>query len=204
MAEYKGNSFKQREQEKEAKQEKQVVKVVKGVVKSRKKGELQKLRDVFIEEDIDTVKERIFIEIIKPTVKRLVYNIIEGSASMMLGQGSGNGGKHGSVSRVRYDGYFDDPRSKQRDYASTSVRNALDYDDIIFDNRGDAELVLSAMEDILAKYRFVSVADLFELADISNNNFTTNKYGWADLQSARVVPTRGGYMLRLPRAVPLD
>ena len=32
-----------------------------------------------------------------------------------------------------------------------------------------------------------------------------DNYGWIDISSAKVVPARGGgYMLKLPRAVPLD
>ena len=78
-----------------------------------------------------------------------------------------------------------------------------DYDDIIFDNRGDAEAVLSSMEDVIDQYGVVSIADLFDLAEVSNSNYAMNNYGWTDLRTANVVRVRDGYILKLPRALPI-
>ena len=60
------------------------------------------------------------------------------------------------------------------------------------------------MHDICGRYGFVTVADLFDMAD-RTPPYTANSYGWTNIQSAEVVRlTGGGYIIRLPRAVPID
>lgn len=76
------------------------------------------------------------------------------------------------------------------------------YNDIVFSNRGDAEEVLSGMLEILEHFEVVSVADLFDLAGFSFK-YTDDKYGWTNLQDARVDRVCGGYVIRLPKATKL-
>jgi hypothetical protein len=49
----------------------------------------------------------------------------------------------------------------------------------------------------------VSVADLYDLVGVTGN-YTDNKYGWTDIRSASVIRVRDGYMLKLPKALPLN
>jgi hypothetical protein len=79
----------------------------------------------------------------------------------------------------------------------------LDYDNIIFDNRGDAEAVLTSMEDILDQFGCVSVADLYDLADVAAPNYTVNNYGWTNLANAQVLRCRDGYIIKLPKVTSL-
>ena len=60
------------------------------------------------------------------------------------------------------------------------------------------------MHDIIAQYGTVSVADLYDLARVPNDNFTMNRYGWTTLNGAQPVRVRDGYILKLPRVVPLN
>ena len=83
------------------------------------------------------------------------------------------------------------------------TRSVFDYDDIIFEKRGEAEDVLSRMDELISTYHMASVADLFEFAGLTGP-YTGNRYGWTDIRSASVVRTKDGYMLKLPRALPLD
>ena len=58
MEEFKSNSHKSKEgQSTESIPEKKVEKVVSGVVRSKKKGEIQKFADVFISEDAQNVTD---------------------------------------------------------------------------------------------------------------------------------------------------
>lgn len=93
--------------------------------------------------------------------------------------------------RVSYNQY----RNKYKD-------DKCSYDDIIFDNRKEAEEVLDRMTDIINAYGYCSVADLYDLSgDISK--FSDNKVGWIDIKKASVVRSRTGYMLKLPKPVTL-
>ena len=77
------------------------------------------------------------------------------------------------------------------------------YNDIVFSNRSDAEEVLSGMLEILEHFEVVSVADLFDLAGL-RFDYTDNKYGWTNLQDARVERVCGGYVIHLPKATNID
>ena len=46
--------------------------------------------------------------------------------------------------------------------------------------------------------------DLYDLVGISGQ-YTDNKYGWVNIKNAEPVRTiGGGYMLKLPKAIPLN
>ena len=62
MEEYKPNSHKSKEEQKNLVPEKRVEKVISGTVKSKKKSEMQKFADVFISEDVNNVKSYIVME----------------------------------------------------------------------------------------------------------------------------------------------
>lgn len=57
---------------------------------------------------------------------------------------------------------------------------------------------------MLDQFSIVSVGDLYDMADISTDNYTVNKYGWKDIQSANVVRVRDGYIIKLPKPMPID
>lgn len=81
-------------------------------------------------------------------------------------------------------------------------RSSIDYMDIPFDTRPEAEKVLDAMRDILDQYPSVSVADFYDLVGYNyGNNYTCNDYGWTDLSQVTVTWSRGAWYIALPRAV---
>lgn len=195
MENYPSNSHKAREEV----AEKKVEKVVSGKTSTKKKSGIRKLSDTFLSEDVSNVKSYIFSEVLLPAAKKLVSDIVTNGINMLLYGEIKN--KKGNSSKVSYSRYYDD---RSRDYRSPVVRNNFDYDEIIFETRGDAEAVLDAMYDILNQYKVVSVAELYDLASITTHNYTCNNYGWIDLRGSSVVRVRDGYILKLPRALAID
>lgn len=198
MENYPSNSHKAREEV----AEKKVEKVVSGKTSTKKKSGMRKLSDTFLSEDVSNVKSYIFSEVLLPAAKKLVSDIVTNGTDMLLYGEIKN--KKGNSSKVSYSRYYDDRRDRSRDYRSPVVRNNFDYDEIIFETRGDAEAVLDAMYDILNQYKVVSVAELYDLASITTHNYTCNNYGWIDLRGSSVVRVRDGYILKLPRALAID
>lgn len=182
-------------------EDKKITPVVSGAAKVKKKSEVKKLTDVFISEDISTVKSYALMEVLVPAIKKAISDIVTNGIDMILYGEAGHSKKHGA-SKISYGSYYKGDRER-RDYTANRVRGALDYDDIIFDTRGDAEAVLTAMDDVIEQYGVVSVGDLYDLAEVSTTNYAVNKYGWDDIRSASVVRVRDGYMIKLPRALPL-
>ena len=83
------------------------------------------------------------------------------------------------------------------------MAGSYSYDDIILSTRGEAEDVLSRMDELIETYGLVRVADLYDLVGITGN-YTDNKYGWMNIRNAEIIRVRDGYMIKMPRAVPID
>lgn len=199
MEDYKPNSHKSKELAHV--ENKKIEKVVTGQVTTKKKSGFKKLADVFIEDDIQNVKSYILMDVIVPSIKKAIYDCITDGLDMILNGGRGSKSK-GPGSKVSYRSYYDSPTSSRprRDSAYGSV---YDYDELVFANRGDAERVLATLDEIMDQYQMVKVADLYDAAGRTPSSVMFN-YGWTNINSAAVIRVREGYMIKLPRALPLD
>ena len=196
MEEYKSNSHKSKEEN----SEKKVEKIVTGSVRSKKKNELNKLADVFIAEDISNVKSYILQDIIIPAIKTAISDVVTNGIEMIL-YGETGKTKKSTSSRVSYRDYYSS-NDRKSSYSSAS-RRSYSYDDIILDNRAEAEEVLVRMDELIEAYGVASVGDLYDLVGLTGD-YTDNKYGWTNLRSAQAVRVRDGYLLKLPKALPLN
>jgi len=193
-----------------------VEKVVTGVVKKQKRSFGKKMAETFLVDDTKSVGSYIIHDVLIPAGKSMVCDIVGwgGFAEMMLFGGLGGnkrGGAGSSIrrdggSRVNYTSYSRDSRENQRDRPreiSRVGRARHDFDEVVLATRGEAEEVLSILFDLTVTYGIASVADLYDAVGITSN-FTDNKYGWTDLRGSDVTRVRDGYLLNLPRPVPLD
>lgn len=195
----KPNSDKYKERTK-TESEKNLGRIVTGNVSVKKKNDIQKFAETFVKEDLNTVKSYIWTEVLLPAFKA----VISDSVNMMLyGETSRNRKTNNRrASQVSYSSYYDRPNDRRE---PNYVRSASRYifDDLKFEDRGDADEVLSTLDDLLNRYPSVSIADLNELVGITGR-YTDNKYGWTDISQAYIERTRDGYILRMPKAIPLD
>lgn len=197
MEEYKPNSNKAREQH----EEKKVRRVATGPVKTRKKSDAQKLADIFVTEDMDSVKSYIFLDILVPAIKRAISDIVTNGIDMILYGETGHTKRNSGGSRVSYNSLYDSDRNSSR--TVTRGRTGFDYNQVEFDNRADADAVLAELDDLMAQYHVVSVMDFYVAAGVPTD-YTHQKYGWTDIRSAGVIRTRNGYIIKMPKAMPLD
>lgn len=86
---------------------------------------------------------------------------------------------------------------------SRQARARHNFDEIVLDQRSEAEDVIDRLFDLVSRYESASVADLYELVGLSSVH-TDNRWGWTDLTGAGVSRIRGGYLLDLPEPEPLD
>ena len=204
MDDYKPNSHRFKEEQKAAPAERQKQeKIVKGVVKTKKRNEMRKLTDVFISEDAHNIKSYILMDVLVPTIKDAIEDIITNGIRLIL-RGETGARKAGSTaSKVSYSRYYDRSRDDERRYSSNTTRTGYSYDEITLDSRGEAEEVLSRLDELIDNYGVVSVADLYDLVGVTGN-YTDNKYGWTNLRNAEAVRVRDGYLLKLPKALPIN
>lgn len=207
MDDYKPNSnrFKETQKKEEsATQEKKVEKVVTGVVKTKKKSKFNQMMDGFISEDAKNVKSYVFGEVLIPAIKKAISDIVTDGIDIILYGESRGRNKRSAADRVSYRNYYDDRGRGSRINERQAIMAAgYSYDDIILSSRGEAEDVLARMDELMDTYGLVRVADLYDLVGITGN-YTDNKYGWTNIRNADIVRVRDGYMIKMPRAVPID
>ena len=197
MDNYEPNSHKYKEEKASHVEKKKVEKVVSGVVKTKKKSEIKKVADIFISEDIQNVKSYILMDVLVPAIKKAVSDIVTNGIDMIL-----YGGKGSLSSKVSYRNYYD-RKDDYRPYNNPLTRAAYDTEDIILQTRGEAEEVLARMDELISCYGVVSVADLYDLIG-KTCSYTSNKYGWTNIRNAEAIRVRDGYMLKLPKALPIN
>lgn len=183
-----------------------------GTVVAKRPSFLSKLKETFIADDARDVGDYILWDILVPTIKRTIRDIIVGSADrVFLGSSSPNSSNSlyrergiTYVKRTDYSGVNREPRNRTKETESRvnrpSTRSNFRLSEIIFDNYDDAAAVLEKMVDYLDTYGRVSVDDYFDLIGHSTD-YTAQNWGWKSLGSATIVTTFGGYFIKLPNPV---
>ena len=183
---------------------KKVNKVVNGDVKTRKKTKADEFADDLIAQSMTSVVSDVFTEVLLPSFKNMISDAVKsGIDRLLFGDSSHRTNTNSNpASKISYSKYYTE-QSNYRPEVPVRRREAYDYNNIIFNSRGDAEAVLMRMDELISKYEVVSVADLYDLAGITGD-YTDYKYGWTDIRSARIERIRDGYIIRMPKALPLD
>ncbi len=202
MSNYKPNSHRSKELA-EVADKKKVEKVTTGKVVKKKNG-MRKLTTALVaEEDSNTLKKYILWDVLIPAGKKMIQETVN---TILYGIGAkGTGGGNTIASKVSYNGYYGRNSST---YSSSNNRSGrarvgYSYDDIELDSRADAEHILQRMGEILDTYEVVTVSDLYELAGLSSD-FPDTKYGWISLSRAEIINTGNGFVIKMPRATPID
>lgn len=198
---YKSNSNKSKQEQKQS--EKRVEKIISGSAKAKKKSEVKKLTDVFISEDAHNVKSYVIMDVLIPAIKKAIFDIVTNGIDMMLYGETGHSKKKSPASRVSYRSYYEDrDDNRRRDYGSIR-RSNYDYNDIVLENRGDAEEVLIKLDELIDVYGSASIADLYDMVGMSGS-YTDNRYGWDKPGVGSVVRVRDGWLLKLPKVIILN
>ena len=203
MAEdYKPNSHRFKEEQAKAPAErKKVEKVVRGKVKTKPKSGASKLADVFLSEDAGNVKSYILGDVIIPAIKKMISDVVKNGIDMFMYGETRDRRTSYSSSYVSYRDYSKREDDHRRD-SGPRYRPGYTHEDIVLETRGEAEEVLTRMDELIDMYGAVSIADMYDLLGKSCA-YTDNNYGWLNIRNAEAVRVRDGYMLKLPKAVPL-
>lgn len=186
--------------------EKKFASVVTKAPTVKKKSEAKRFLGIFVSQDVDSVKRSVLHDVIVPATKSVIAEAVTSAVEMLLyGEVRHSGRRAGGGSRVSYDGCFrPQPDRTSVDRSYERARNALDYEDIEFETRGDAEAVLAAMDEAISSYGFITVGGFFDLCQITDTSYNSNRYGWTDLRSAYVKRVRNKAVIVLPKAYPID
>jgi hypothetical protein len=207
MQDYKPNPNRFQESQKgattSAPERPKVEKVISGKAVTKPKSGIAKFVETFFAEDIHKVKDYLIKDVVMPTIKDTIWTVIaRGSERMLYGE-AGHAPKNSKLPYVNYNNIFKQTSSTPSAGASAS-HNQYSVDNIILEDRGDAEKVLAAMNAHIAQFGEVSISNLYEFIDEPIGDFMSTRWGWRSLNTAGIMRTsNGGYKLDLPRAISL-
>lgn len=204
MTEYKSNSFASKNEESTEKA-RPVAKKVVSTASIRKKSELRKMVDAFIPNDLNAVKQDIITNIIVPTVRKSLYNILKNTIDILI-NGEITDKDRGSSTRTRvsYSGYYNSSRNNESRSENTGSRNnGYDYGDIFVGSIAEANDVLDEMGAMIEQYGRASVHNLYECIG-QRGNYNDHDFGWTNISRAKVVPDREGYRIVMPTPMHFD
>lgn len=188
-------------------------KVINGQAKIRKKPLSKQIAELFGVDSIKSVGKYLIGDIIIPAAKNTLSDFVSEGIDMILGidyrhRPRSRGGAYG---RMDYTSRYDRDRNRygrdrfghdrdERDYG----RAPSSYEDIVFDSRADANRAIEYLCDLIDTYEQASIGDLFDAAGVSGGDYTDRRWGWKSIGSARIVSTRDGYVIDMPKPVPLN
>jgi hypothetical protein len=184
--------------------------VTSGAVR-RKKSLRRQFSETFVAGDAKTAVRYVVMDVLLPTAKDMVVEAVsQGFEKLMFGDSRRSRRSmhpyQGATGHVQYNRYSQDTRSRfsgpQR-AMSREARARHDFDDIVLDDRAEAEEVIDKLFELVSQYGAATIADLYELVGLGSTH-VDHKWGWLDLQGAGVSRIRGGYLLDLPEPEPLD
>ena len=207
VKDYGSNSYRTREKESNAVKsgnpngQERKEKVTTGKVSTKKQSIGKRVSDNLFVEDIKKVKDYLIYDIALPAAKKLISESVSSAVDMMLwGETRRHDSRSGGVRRDYTRAY--DERNIRGKVATRS--GTYSYEEVIFDTAGDANLTLDEMWKDVEQYGMVSIADMYDHAGVTSERYTDNKYGWTDVRSASIVRIREGYLIKMPKAMPLD
>lgn len=183
-------------------EEKKILPVVTSATK--KKSKTNEFLRLFLPEDVDSVKDYLKKETVN-AIKTLASTLIKGGSDMILWGSTTANKPSGSAGKVSYSSYYEGGSrfsQSQTDKSKQPIRYS--YDEVVLDTRGEAEEVLARMSELIDAYDVVTVADMYDLCNITGE-YTDNNYGWTNLSGAKPTLITGGrYILKLPRPKPIQ
>lgn len=184
--------------------EKRFDKVISGGVKIQRKSVFKKFLSLFTPEDLAKVGETILTDTIVPNLKRAFVDIVN-NAAYTFAYGEMPASKPGLPgTRVSYDRCYGSPQqSGTKIFTPQKSYQSNDYEDVLFETRGEAEMILANMRDALKMYEIITVLDYYDMIGITSKP-TDAKRGWINLDNAFVSGAPGGFKIHLPKAMPID
>lgn len=175
--------------------------VIKGKVREQSPSITKRVASSFIQDDAKSIGEYVIFDVLLPALKDTMYEMVSRSLSMALFGTDKGTKKTGNTPYYTYAGTTYNGQSR----GSTDVYsrpNGL-TDDIIFEDREDAERVLDSLIDHLDQYRIIAVSDYYQMIGKPDTP-QMNHFGWTDIKSARVSRVHGGYKIDLPKPKRID
>lgn len=200
------NSFKYKsEQNINATKYQKKEKVINGNAVVKKKSDIVKLGDIIFVDDLHKIYDFAVKDVIIPSVKKAIYDIVTNGIGILLYSTDGNPNKNKfntmNNSILRYGSFYEQPSLHSS--AKNSYKKVYDYDTILYKDYTDANSVIRSMLATIDDYGFVKVSDYYDFSGVTGDSMSHN-YGWTDLSNAAIIPQNGKYSIKLPKPMEVN
>ena len=191
-----------------------VQKAISGEAVLRKPSIGKKIVSLFMPDDVGTLKEFIWYDLIAPAIRDGLFNTVNGITSMLCygklvtGSTTRNRGSQRSNSTYRFDGepYPYDrggSNSRSRDPVPRPRSNVLEMP--VVSTAADAYNVRETLIAYMEQYNRVPVSVYYDAFGVSSSRpWTDERWGWTSLAELKVAPARGGgWTVYLPDPEPI-
>jgi len=183
--------------------------VTTGKVEAKKPTIKSKLADVFLSEERGNVGQYLIFDVLIPAIKDTVYNLGRAALDISFyGESRRYTNQSQTGSTYNYSSYYkpnySQPQRNQPSdrYAHIHREGVFQFDTIVFGMRAEAQEVLDCLVMRIVDSDYATVADLYDLIG-RTADFTLERWGWYNLDTAYVTNVRGGFVIRLPKPQPI-
>jgi hypothetical protein len=191
-------------------EDKNIKRVTSGEAIRKRKSLRRQFSETFVAGDAKGAARYVVLDVLLPAAKDMIVEAgAQGIEKLIYGDSRRRGsirpqvGNLGYVAYNRYAAQQSHPPTSPQRAMSRQARARHNFDEIILDERSEAEEVIDRLFDLVIRYESATVADLYELVGLASTH-TDHKWGWTNLQGAGVSRVRGGYLLDLPEPESLD
>lgn len=173
-----------------------------GQAKVKKKaGKVSKLASLFLSEDAGHSLEYVAVDVLVPKGRDLLASIAKAIIDTILyGRGGYSGGST-KTSSFSYGSYYEDKKSTKA-YSGSKSSDPI-FEEIIWPDLKSANEACAHIDAIIKAYNAATVADLYDLAKLKVP-YTAERWGWTDFKTAKIVKVADGYVIKTPKAMPID
>lgn len=196
---------------KEEKPEKEKVeKVISGTVVHRKKPLGRRMQAFLFGDGEDNVLDWVVNRVLIPSGREMIVEALQQAVERRVYRGDdsphryrgrpsvfGSNPNHTNYSRYSQQSPPPKPQMNNRS------RAMHDFNDLVIQSRGEAQSVIDELRRYIEKYGLTTVSDLYNLVG-ETPNAVDEKWGWTDLNVANVRRTNQGFILELPRTIPIE
>ena len=183
------------------------------IAQVERKSHLDKLAEVFLPSDLDTMGDNIMNTIIVPTILKSAGDILIRCIDTIFGTNyAGMKAPNAQQTSVPYTAYASQQKTTQTVTQSGTLQilpvrqGVYDYANVKFATKDDAIRVLNNMRAIIQNTTRVSVGQYLELANCKTNPTDFN-YGWTNLTTVKLQYTGDQnfpYRMILPPCIALN
>jgi hypothetical protein len=169
-------------------------------VQVRKKSRGRKFMEAFIDEDAGNIKDYLLYDLLIPGLKDGLSKGIKSIVDILLfGKDARPSSGKSNTTYVSYSSIS----NRNANVNARASRRTVEYDDIVFPSRVEAEHVLETMLGIIEQYGQATIRDYYDCCGVTGRGYTDDYFGWVDLRGAYCQRRYDGYVIQLPRAIDL-